>query len=114
MKVADLNIEDWQTWLDKFKVAHPNAKPGAAMRIENTQFAPARYYGGMIYNGSKYTYFEPLDERQPRNPDGTTYVAWLMVRMDFLRWVTAELKKRGKLVEEIIQAEKNGQSKGRR
>ena len=30
------------------------------------------------------------------NPDGTPYVAWLMVRMDFLLWVTAELKKEGK------------------
>ena len=95
MKPQDLKITDWQNWLNKFKAAHPNAKPGAAMRIENTMFTPARYFGGMEYNGDKYTYFEPVDERQPRNPDGTPYVAWLMVRMDFLRWVTAELKKGG-------------------
>lgn len=95
MKPQDLKITDWQNLLDKFKAAHPNAKPGAAMRIENTMFTPARYFGGMEYNGDKYTYFEPVDESQPRNPDGTPYVAWLMVRMDFLRWVTAELKKGG-------------------
>ena len=28
-------------------------------------------------------------------PIGTPYVAWLMVRMDFLLWVTRELKKGG-------------------
>ena len=49
----------------------------------------------MTFNGEQYTYFEPVDESQPRNPDGTPYVAWLMVRMDFLRWVTRELKKGG-------------------
>ena len=95
MKPQDLKITDWQNLLDKFKAANLDAKPGAAMRIENTMFTPARYFGGMEYNGDKYTYFEPVDERQPRNPDGTPYVAWLMVRMDFLRWVTAELKKGG-------------------
>lgn len=97
MKVTDLNIEDWQRWLEKFKAANPIKNPLlAAIRIENTMLTPARYFGGMEYNGDKYTYFEPVDERQPRNPDGTPYVAWLMVRMDFLRWVTAELKKEGK------------------
>ena len=96
MKPQELNIEDWQAWLVKFKAAHPNAKPGAAMRIENTLLTTARYFGGMTYNGEKYTYFEPVDERQPRNPDGTPYVAWLMVRMDFLRWVTAQLKNEAK------------------
>ena len=97
MKVTDLNIEDWQRWLEKFKAANPTKQPLlAAIHIENTMFTPARYYGGMEYKGNHYTYFEPVDERQPRNPDGTPYVAWLMVRMDFLRWVTAELKKEGK------------------
>lgn len=95
MKVTDLNIEDWQAWLVKFKAANLDEKPYAAIRIENTIFSPARYFGGMEYNGEQYTYFEPVDERQPRNPDGTPYVAWLMVRMDFLRWVTAQLKKGG-------------------
>ena len=95
MKPQDLTIADWQNWLAKFKAEKPNVKPGAAMRIENTPFTTARYYGGMTLNGDQYTYFEPVDERQPKNPDGTPYVAWLMVRMDFLRWVTKELRKGG-------------------
>ena len=95
MKPQDLKITDWQNWLDKFNAANLNEKPYAAIRIENTIFSTARYFGGMTFNGEQYTYFEPVDERQPRNPDGTPYVAWLMVRMDFLRWVTAELKKGG-------------------
>ena len=28
-------------------------------------------------------------------PDGTPYVAWLMVRHDFLRWATKYLKRGG-------------------
>ncbi len=95
MKPQDLKITDWQNLLDKFKAANPNAKRYAAIRIENTPFTTARYFGGMTFNGEQYTYFEPVDERQPKNPDGTPYVAWLMVRMDFLRWVTLELKKGG-------------------
>ena len=96
MKPTDLTIADWQKWLDRFKAENPTAKPGAAMRIENTPFTPARYSGGMRYNGDHFTYFEPRDEQQPPNPDGTPYVAWLMVRMDFLRWVTEQLKKEAK------------------
>ena len=92
-KPKDLTLADWQNWLHKFRAANPNAKPGAAMRIENTPLTTARYFGGMTFNGEQYTYFEPVDERQPKNPDGTPYVAWLMVRMDFLRWLAAELKK---------------------
>lgn len=93
MKVAYLTIQDWQKLLEKFKVANPNAKSGAAIRIENTIFTPARYYGGMTMHGQMYTYFEPKDPTKPNNPDGTPYVAWLMVRDDFLRFVKKELKK---------------------
>lgn len=98
MKPQDLTIDGWQDWLRKFKAANPNAKPGAAMRIENTPFTTARYYGGMTYNGDQYTYFEPIDERygNPTISGGTPCVAWLMVRMDFLRWVTKELKREAK------------------
>ena len=96
MKPQDLKIDGWQNWLNQFKAANPNAKPGAAIRIENTIFSTARHFGGMTYNGDQYTYFEPVDERQPPNRDGTPYVAWLMVRMDFLRWVTKELKREAK------------------
>ena len=95
MKVTDLTIQAWQKMLDKFRAANPNAPDGAAMRIENTIFTTARYCGGMMVNGQQYTYFEPKDPTQPNNPDGTPYVAWLMVRSDFLRWVTKELKKGG-------------------
>ena len=93
MKVKDLTIQDWQELLDKWRKENPTAKSGAAIRIENTQFSSARYCGGMTFNGEHYTYFEPHDPSQPANPDGTPYVAWLMVRMDFLSWVTKEVKK---------------------
>ncbi len=96
MKPQDLTIADWQDWLDRFKAANPNAKPLAAIRIENTIFSTARHFGGMSFNGDEYTYFEPVDERQPKNADGTPYVAWLMVRLDFLRWITKELKREAK------------------
>ena len=96
MKPTDLKIADWQKWLDRFRAANPNAKPAAAIRIENTILSTARHFGGMVYNGDKYTYFEPIDERQPPNQDGTPYVAWLMVRDDFLRWITKELKREAK------------------
>ena len=92
MKVKDLTIQDWQNWLDRFKSAFPCVKPSAAIRIENTPFTTARYSGGMTLNGDQYTYFEPKDPTHPNNPDGTPYVAWLMVRMDFLLWLTDELK----------------------
>ena len=95
MKPTDLKIADWQKWLDRFRAANPNAKPDAAMRIENTMFTIARRCGGMTFCGERYTYFEPIDETQPPNPDGTPYVAWLVVRDDFLRWVTKELRKGG-------------------
>ena len=97
MKVTDLTIQDWHKFLEKFKAAKLNTQASmntpAAMRIENTIFTTARYYGGMRVNGQTYTYFEPKDPTKPNNPDGTPYVAWLMVRDDFLRWVTKELKK---------------------
>ena len=96
MKIAELDIDGWQTLLRQFRAANPNAKPGAAMRIENTILSTARYFGGMVYNGDQYTYFEPIDPRQPKNADGTPYVAWLMVRMDFLQWATKELKRQAK------------------
>ncbi len=95
MRPTDLTIAGWQSWLDKFKAAKPTAKPGAAIRIENTIFSTARYFGGMRYNGAEYVYFEPIDENQPPNANGTPYVAWLMVRDDFLRWLNRELRKGG-------------------
>ena len=91
-KVEELDINEWQKLLDKFKFV-PGFKPGAAMRIENTPFTTARYYGGMAFNGATYTYFEPRVPGAPPNPDGSPCVAWLMVRDDFLRWAANEVKK---------------------
>ena len=96
MKIKELDIDGWQKLVNQYRAAHPNAKPGAAIRIENTMLSPARYFGGMTYNGDQYTYFEPIDHRQPKNADGTPYVAWLMVRADFLQWATKELKRQAK------------------
>lgn len=95
MKVNQLNINDWQRLLNAYTGPNDRFNP-AAMRIENTMFSTARYYGGMTFNGHKYTYFEPHDLNQPAHPDGTPYVAWLMVREDFLKWATKELRKEAK------------------
>ena len=95
MKPTDLKIADWQKWLDRFRAANPNAKPAAAIRIENTILSTARHFGGMTFCGERYTYFEPIDETQPPNPDGTLYIAWLVVREDFLQWVEKELRRKG-------------------
>lgn len=97
MKVEDLTIQDWQKLLTEFNsgIRKKFVTP-AVMRIENTPFTSARYAGGMTMNGERYTYFEPRDPSQPANLDGKPYVAWLMVRMDFLQWVTKELKKEAK------------------
>ena len=96
MNAAMLNIEEWQTLLDRFKVEKkPQGSTPIAMRIENTQLTIARRFGGIKYNGEAYTYFEPKIPGHEPNPDGTPFVAWLLVRMDFLRWVADELKKKG-------------------
>jgi len=91
MKPSDLDIAQWNALLERYKET-PNYRAGAAMRIENTMFTSARWAGGMTYNGETYKYFEPVDPTMPANDDGTPYVAWLMVRWDFLRWVEKELK----------------------
>lgn len=91
MKVEQLNIQHWQDLLTRFLAEkHPAGYP--AIRCENTQFTTARHFGGMTYNGERYTYFEPVVPGEKPNPDGTPYVAWLMVRDDFLRFATKEAK----------------------
>ena len=91
MKIKDLNVIQWQELLTRFK-AETNAQGYAAMRIENTLHTSARYLGGMNYNGERYTYFEPTIPGK-KNEDGSQTVAWLMVRDDFLQWVTKQIKK---------------------
>jgi hypothetical protein len=103
-KPQDLTIQEWQDWLTRFETAKPNAKIGAARRIENTIFTTARYYGGMTIDGEHYIYFEPKDPLKPANPDGTPCVAWLMVRNDFLLWVAKELKHTAQKREEGAEA----------
>ena len=95
MKVKDFNIQHWQDCLRKFLESNKDTLPPPAIRIENTQFTTSRHYGCMTYNGKKYTYFEPVIPGEKPNPDGTPYVAWLMVRDDFLRFATKEAKKMG-------------------
>ena len=92
---ADLDINEWQDYINKFSARWP-LTVRFAMRIENTPFTSARYAGGMTYNGAHYTYFEPRILGHEPNPDGSPYVAWLMVRNDFLRFVSAELNKEAK------------------
>lgn len=95
MKVEELNLNQWADLLEEYKQT-PNFRPGAAMRIENTVFTTARHFGGMTYNGDSYAYFEPVIPGHEPNADGTPYVAWLMVRTDFLAWVRKHLKGCGK------------------
>lgn len=92
MKVENFNLQDWHDCLTKFLATCKEKDPPPAIRIENTRFTTARYYGGMTYNGKKYTYFEPVIPGEPNNPDGTPYVAWLMVRDDFLKFAKKEAK----------------------
>ena len=92
MKVKDFNIIQWQDCLTKFLVTHKEVGGYPAIRIENTAFTSARYAGGMTFNGAKYTYFEPRVPDKPDNPDGSPYVAWLMVREDLLRFAMKEAK----------------------
>lgn len=92
---ADLDINEWQDYIERFHARWPYTVR-FAMRIENTPFTSARFAGGMIYNDAHYTYFEPRIPGHEPNPDGSPYVAWLMVRDDFLRFVSAELNKEAK------------------
>lgn len=95
MYVEQLNLQHWQDLLTKFLAAKkPEGLP--AIRCENTPFTTARYNGGMNYNGNHYTYFEPVIPGEKPNPDGTPYVAWLMVRDDFLQFAKKEAKGIGK------------------
>lgn len=92
MKVKDFTIQHWQDCLTIFLATCRKISPPPAIRIENTQFTTARHCGGMTLNGEKYTYFEPVIPGEKPNPDGTPYVAWLMVRDDFLRFAVEEAK----------------------
>jgi len=97
MKVNQLNISDWQRLMDAYEASRDYREGNGyvAIRIENTIFSTARHFGGMMFNGATYSYFEPIDPKQPKNPNGTPYVAWLMVREDFLQWVEKELRRKG-------------------
>lgn len=93
-KPEELDLNEWSDLLEEYKKT-PGYRTGAAMRIENTMFTSARYAGGMRFNSDTYTYFEPEIPGHSTNNDGTPYVAWLMVRDDFLRWVKKQLRKGG-------------------
>lgn len=94
MKVQDLDLEDWQTLVNKYKVSSQNkdASHPIAMRCENTQLSIARFSGGATYNGCGYTFFAPPVPGE-KNEDGSQFYAWLLVRDDFLRWAVKEAKK---------------------
>ena len=99
-KPEHLNLREWQNYLDRFSKEADKVKSPTlpiAMRIENTQLTIARHYGGIKYNGTEYTYFEPEIPEHAPNPDGSPYVAWLIVRNDFLKWVKAEIRKENTL-----------------
>lgn len=97
-KVEELNLDEWAELLDEYK-KRPGYRSGAAMRIENTSFTTARYYGGMTYNGARYVYFEPKVPGEKPKKDGSPHVAWLMVREDFLKWANSRMAKKKKKAE---------------
>lgn len=91
MNPNNLTIIDWEALKERFmSELKPDLSTPVAIRIENTMFTSARYSGGMKYNGETYTYLEPVIPGKPANLDGSPYVAWLMVRDDFLKWVTRQ------------------------
>lgn len=92
MKVKDLTLAQWQAKLDAFRAANPTAKQGAAFRIDGTQFSTARFYGGMTFNGEKYTTFELKDTPG----QFTCEFATIAVRADALRWIVKKLKDEAK------------------
>ena len=108
MKVKDFNLQQWQDCLIKFRAVNNDTSTPAAMRCENTQLSIARHFGGITYNGEHYTYFEPVIPGEPNNPDGSPYVAWLMVRDDFLRFATKEAKNidvKARTNNDVVQSE---------
>ena len=96
-KPESLDLKEWQDFLDEFK-KDPSRKYAfatpIAMRIENTQLSLARYSGGCVYNKVHYKYFEPKIPDHAPNEDGSPYVAWLIVREDFLKWVKKQLRQK--------------------
>lgn len=91
MKVTDLTLAQWQKRIDQFRAENPTVPMGAAFRIDGTQFSTARFYGGMTYNGAKYTVFECKD-----TPGALTCkYATIAVRMDMLKWLNKKLKEEG-------------------
>lgn len=96
MKMANLDINEWQRLLNQFDASGDNEMPNkpAAMRLENTQLSIARFAGGCTVYGECYMFFAPPIPGE-RNPDGTQKCAWLVVREDFVRWAAKELKEGG-------------------
>ena len=88
MKVKDLTLAQWQEQIDAFRAANPSAPSAAGFRIDGTQFSLARFYGGMTYNGAKYTTFELKDTPG----QFTCKFATIAVREDALRWIVKRLK----------------------
>lgn len=91
--MTDIDLYDWQQLIYRFKASNADKNPGVpcAMRCENSQLSIARHYGGITYNGERYTFFAPPIPGE-KNDDGTQKRAWLVVRDDFLRWAVRELK----------------------
>ena len=94
--IGNLDTRGWQSLVNQYRStrkATNNSAP-VALRIENTPFASARYAGGMTYMGASYRYVEAIDQNMANHPDETPYIAWLMVREDFLRWAKRKLKQK--------------------
>jgi len=93
------------------RIDHGVSTP-VTMRIENTMFTVGRYYGGMEYNKMHYTYFEPEVDGHEPNDDGSPYVAWLMVRDDFVERIIKEMMNIGTLTHTLQNVGRGGR-KGR-
>lgn len=87
MKITDININEWQRLVNQFMASGANKMPDrpVAMRCENTPLSIARFSGGCTVYGERYMFFAPPIP-------GSQKCAWLIVREDFMRWATKELK----------------------
>ena len=93
----DLNLAEWQEFIEEISfldnpLSFMNDGKPLAMRIENTSLTIARHFGGCTYNEAHYVYFEPVIPGK-LNDKGKPYIAWIVVRDEFLKYVAERLKK---------------------
>lgn len=80
-----LPLQRWQEYINRSSLPS-SANTPRALRIENTIYSTARFFGGAVINGQEYKLF------WPRDPDGRAVP--ILGRKDFMESVAADLKER--------------------